>query len=80
MFEIPLSFPIMAITSTKEDTLQFYEKVVGEQLLNLVIKNNDLDKNIEKARKEATVRLGKMPPVEIVDISWAETDISDVLN
>lgn len=80
VFSEPLNLALAMSTSTKEDTMLYFEKVLGKRLDYLIQNRTDFDKIIEKARGNADDRLGNMPTIEYVDTDWIFEEVSDVLN
>lgn len=79
VISLPMSFEIMMVTATKEETMEFLEKV-GERLKRLIERNADFDEQLEKMKKIAFERLGEMPKIENVDTDWIVADVSETLN
>ncbi|MDA2637863.1 hypothetical protein PDQ79_25570 [Bacillus cereus] len=76
---IPMSFETTMITASKEGAMKFFEKV-GERLKRKIESKKDFDEQLEKMKKTAFKRLGKMPPIENVDTDWIFDEVSDVLH
>lgn len=79
VLNIPISFEIMMVTASKEQSLKYLEKV-GKQLEKFIEKTSDFDKHLEKMKNIAFDRLGEMPPIENVDTEWVFEDGSELLN
>ncbi|WP_242321142.1 hypothetical protein [Bacillus cereus group sp. BfR-BA-01312] len=74
---VPINLKVWMLTSTKEDTMKFLEKV-GEHLKLIIEERGNFDELLEKQKKIAFERLGEMPPIEDVDTDWITADVSDV--
>lgn len=66
---VPINLKVWMLTSTKEDTMRFLEKV-GEQLKLIMEERGNFDELLKKQKKIAFERLGEMPPIENVDTDW----------
>ncbi|MGR5980855.1 hypothetical protein ACT7DJ_34725 [Bacillus cereus] len=79
VISIPKSFENMMLTTTKEDSMKFFE-IVGERLKDIIERKNNFDELLDKARHAAFERLGEMPPIENIDTDWIFDEVSDVLH
>ncbi|MED3539318.1 hypothetical protein ABEX53_32880 [Bacillus toyonensis] len=76
---VPINLKVWMLTSTKEDTMRFLEKV-GGQLKLIMEKRGDFDELLKKQKKIAFERLGEMPPIENVDTDWIFEEESEVVH
>ena len=68
VFDIELDEMVLALTETKEETVNYFEGV--GQRLGRIIKSevNKFEEQLSEARTEAIGRLGEMPLIEKVNI------------
>ncbi|GGG32806.1 hypothetical protein GCM10007425_29320 [Lysinibacillus alkalisoli] len=79
VFEVPMNGLTLMLTSTKEDTLAFFEGVIAPKLVRLVEKQGDkLKPQLKKYKKITKETLGKMPPIEDFDDTLITAPISDI--
>lgn len=80
VFEAKITDSIFMSTENKEETMEFYRKVVGEKLIEIIEKYPDIKERIKKMREENIKQAGEMPPIEDVDEILILEPISDVMN
>jgi len=66
IISMPMSFPIYMLTTTKEDTISFYQ-YIGKKLKRIIEKDSNFNSKIEVWKNKALDLLGEMPPIEDVD-------------
>ncbi|MEH7355105.1 hypothetical protein V7150_16225 [Neobacillus drentensis] len=76
---IPMNVEILMLTESKEGSIKFFNKI-GESLKRIIGSTDNFESQLEEMRKTAFERLGKMPPIENVDIDMIMVNINDVLN
>ncbi|MFV1457175.1 hypothetical protein [Bacillus mycoides] len=76
---VPVNLKVWMLTSTKEDTMRFLEKV-GEQLKLIMETRGNFDELLKKQKKIAFERLGEMPPIENADTDWIFEEESEVVH
>ncbi|AFL46435.1 MULTISPECIES: hypothetical protein [Bacillus cereus group] len=76
---VPINLKVWMLTSTKEDTMRFLEKV-GEHLKIIMEERGDFDELLKKQKKIAFERLGAMPPIENIDTDWIFEEESEVVH
>ncbi|MCU5196477.1 hypothetical protein OCE52_16870 [Bacillus mobilis] len=76
---VPMTVETWELTSTKEGTMKFLEKI-GERLKQIIGKQINFDEHLEKQRKIAVERLGEMPPIEDVDTDWMFEEESETVH
>lgn len=78
---LPLNFFYSIFGADKEETLKIFEEkaLVVEKIINKKGKNYFL-KVIENYKNEFESQFGKMPPIELYDMSDVPEDVKEVLN
>lgn len=77
--EIPVNQLTLLLTSTKEDTLEFFRVMIAPTLVNLIEKQGDkLELQLKKYKKIINETLGEMPPIEDFDDTLITEPISDI--
>lgn len=69
VFTIPMNLEIMMATESKKGSMKFFHKI-GESLNRVIEGANDFNAQLEEMKKIAFDRLGKMPPIENIDMDW----------
>ncbi|QDZ77751.1 hypothetical protein D0437_27635 [Bacillus cereus] len=69
MLCIPMSIELMWVTTTKEETVQFFEQL-GEHLKRKIERAKDFEERFKNMQQTTWDRLGEMPPIENVDTDW----------
>jgi hypothetical protein len=79
VLNIPMNIEIILSTSTKEDSMRFFNKI-GESLKRIIESHKNFDGELENMKKVAFEKLGEMPAIENVDTDWVFAEESEILN
>lgn len=77
--QIPMNPLLLLSTTTREDTLEFYQKNVG-MMLSKLVQLDVFNYEIQRVRNVVKEEFPPQPPIEIADDSIIREPISDVLN
>jgi hypothetical protein len=65
--EIPFNDAVLALTETKDGTMQFLI-MIGKTIKQIIDKQDNFDKSIDNLKKIAFDRLGEMPNIKDVEV------------